>query len=70
MNSPKHFLAQINKARLRNKQNKSNIQATTKVVTKVSTVASTATTNTTALTEQQYKNIILAKAITYIRGKA
>lgn len=70
MNSPQNFLAQLKKAQLRNKQNKSNIQATTKVITKAATMASTVTTNTTALTEHQYKNIILAKAITYIRGQA
>ena len=70
MNSPQHFLAQLKKAQLRNEQNKSNIQARTKVITKVATAVSTATTNTAALTEQQYKNVILAKAITFIRGQA
>lgn len=70
MNSPQSFLAQLKKAELRNKQNKSNIQATTKVITKVATAVSTVTTNTAALTEQQYKNAILAKAITFIRGQA
>ena len=69
MNSPQHFLAQLKKAQLRNKQNKPSIQARTKVITKATTMASTVTTNTTALTDQQYKNAILAKAITYIRGQ-
>lgn len=69
MTSPHHFLVQLKMAQLR-RQNKSSIQARTKVITKVATAVSTATTNTTALTEQQYKNAILAKAITYIRGQA
>ena len=67
MNSPQSFLAQLKKAQLRNKQNKSNIQATTKVATVVST--STPTNNKTKLTEEQYRNILVAKAIIYIRDK-
>ena len=72
MTSPQHFLAQLKKAQLRNKQNKSNIQTTTKVVTKAATVVSirTPTKNKTKLTEEQYRNILVAKAITYIRGQA
>lgn len=72
MNSPQDFLAQLKKAQFHNKQNKSNIQATTKAITKVATMATNTNTNTntTTLTEHQYKNIILAKAITYIRGQA
>lgn len=68
MNSLQHFSEQLKRATLRNKQNKSNIQTTTKVATVVST--STPTNNKTKLTEEQYRNILVAKAITYIRGQA
>ena len=71
MNSPQNFLAQLKKAQLRNKQNKSNIQATTKVTTKVATVVSTSTPtkNKTKLTEEQYRNILVAKAINHIKQR-
>lgn len=68
MNSLQHFSEQLKRASLRNKQNKSNIQAATKVATILS--GSTPTKNKTKLTEEQYRNILVAKAIIYIRGQS
>ena len=67
MTSPQQFLAQVKRAQLR-RQNKQTSQVTTKVATVVSTTAPTK--NKTKLTEEQYRNILVAKAITYIRGQA
>nr|WP_314487484.1 hypothetical protein [uncultured Pseudomonas sp.] len=66
MNDPQHFLAQLKKAQL-SRQNKQVSQVATKVATVVST--STPTKNKTKLTEEQYRNILVAKAIIYIRGQ-
>lgn len=67
MNDPQHFLAKLKKAQL-SRQNKQASQVTTKAATAVST--STPTKNKTKLTEEQYRNILVAKAIIYIRGQA
>ena len=70
MTSPHHFLVQLKMAQLR-RQNKKASQVTTKITTSTaSNTINTRTTKTIKLTEEQYKNILVAKAITYIRGQA
>lgn len=67
MNSPQHFLAQLKKTQI-SRQNKQASKVTTKVTTVVST--SIPSKNKIKLTEEQYRNILVAKAIIYIRGQA
>ena len=67
MNSPQHFLAQLKKAQLRNKQNKSNIQAITAVETKVA--SSTGTATHTKMSDDLYRTLIVAKAIHHIKQR-
>lgn len=67
MNSPQHFLAQLKKAQLRNKQNKSNIQAITDVETKVA--SSTGTATHTKMSDDLYRTLIVAKAIHHIKQR-
>lgn len=70
MASPQQFLDQLKRAQL-HRQNKQASQATTKITTSTaSSTIDTRTTKTIKLTEEQYKNILVAKAVTYIRGQA
>lgn len=62
MTSPQYFLAQLKKAQLR-RHNKQASQVTT--ITGVTTT--TPTQNKTKLTEEQYRNILVAKAINHIK---
>lgn len=68
MNSLQHFSEQLKKAQLRRQSNQAN-QVTTKVSTSTVTT-NTSTTKTIKLTDDQYRNILVAKAVTYIKGRA
>ena len=68
MNSLQHFSEQLKKAQLRRQSNQAN-QVTTKVSTSAVTT-NTSTTKTIKLTDDQYRNILVAKAVTYIKGRA
>lgn len=62
MDSLKYFSKQLKRASLRKKQVKANSKATT--------IVSTVTTATkTKLTDDQYRNIILAKSMAYLQQK-
>lgn len=69
MNSLQHFNIHLKRAVQRRELTKLNNQTTTKIAT-ISTAASTPTKNKNKLTDDQYKNILVAKAVTYIRGQA
>ena len=69
MNSLQHFNTHLKRAVQRRGLTKQNNPTTTKIAT-ISTAASTPTKNKTKLTEEQYRNILVAKAIIYIRGQA
>lgn len=63
MKDAKYFFDQLKRAQLRRQNNQTNQE--TKVTTKVTTMV-----GTIKLTDEQYKNIIVAKAVTCIRGRA